>query len=134
MAKVIITGGTGLIGKALSKLLVDKGYQVIILSRKAVLKDRCTSPNIEYAQWDVEKQTIDASAIRNSEYIIHLAGAGIAAAPKLRRRRRGQPRYVSRAVHSAARFLFRPENRDRGRARWRIDLSGDAHPGPRGLR
>jgi uncharacterized protein (TIGR01777 family) len=78
MAKVIITGGTGLIGRAMSKLLVDKGYQVIILSRKAQLKDRLKSPNIEYAQWDIAKQTIDASAIRNSEFIIHLAGAGVA--------------------------------------------------------
>jgi uncharacterized protein (TIGR01777 family) len=78
MAKVIITGGTGLIGRAMSKLLVDKGYQVIILSRKAQLKDRIKSPNIEFAQWDIAKQTIDASAIRNSEFIIHLAGAGVA--------------------------------------------------------
>ena len=78
MAKVIITGGTGLIGKALSKLLVEKGYQVIILSRRTFLKDRRKSPNIDYAQWDIAKQTIDASAIRNSDYIIHLTGAGVA--------------------------------------------------------
>jgi len=78
MAKVIITGGTGTIGRALSRLLAEKGYQVIILSRKAVLKDKRNSPGIDYAQWDVAKQTIDASAIRNSDYIIHLAGAGVA--------------------------------------------------------
>ncbi len=78
MAKVIITGGTGLIGKALSALLVAKGYQVIILSRRAFLKDRKKSPNIDYAQWDIEKQTIDTSAIRNADYIINLAGAGVA--------------------------------------------------------
>lgn len=78
MAKVIITGGTGLIGKVLSALLVGKGYQVIILSRKAFLKDRKKSPNIDYAQWDIEKQTIDTSAIRNADYIINLAGAGVA--------------------------------------------------------
>ena len=78
MAKVIITGGTGLIGKVLSALLVGKGYQVIILSRKAFLKDRKKSPNIDYALWDIEKQTIDTSAIRNADYIINLAGAGVA--------------------------------------------------------
>lgn len=78
MTKVIITGGTGMIGKALSKLLLEKGYQVVILSRKALLKDRKQSPNIDYAQWDITKQTIDAHAIRNSDYIIHLAGAGVA--------------------------------------------------------
>src|SRR4051812_6812438 len=78
MAKVIITGGTGLIGKALSNLLVEKGYQVIILSRRSFLKNRRTSPNVDYAQWDLAKQTIDASAIRTADYIIHLAGAGVA--------------------------------------------------------
>ena len=78
MAKVMITGGTGLVGKALSKLLVEKGYEVIIISRRGVSKNDRKSPNIEYAQWDVGKQTIEASAIRNSDYIIHLAGAGIA--------------------------------------------------------
>ncbi|MEO5999495.1 MAG: TIGR01777 family oxidoreductase [Chitinophagaceae bacterium] len=78
MAKVIITGGTGLIGKALSKLLVENGYQVIILSRRAMLKDSRKAPNIDYAQWDIDNETIDASAIRNSDYIIHLAGAGVA--------------------------------------------------------
>src|ERR1700712_5232906 len=78
MAKVIITGGTGLIGKALSKLLVENGYQVIILSRRAIMKDSRKSPNIDYAQWNIDNQTIDASAIRNSDYIIHLAGAGVA--------------------------------------------------------
>lgn len=74
----MITGGTGLIGKALSKLLVEQGYEVIILSRKALLNDRRRSPDIEYAQWDVNKQTIDSNAIRNADYIIHLSGAGIA--------------------------------------------------------
>ncbi|MHC5829291.1 MAG: NAD-dependent epimerase/dehydratase family protein, partial [Nostoc sp.] len=30
MATVIITGGTGLIGKRLSSLLLGKGYEVIV--------------------------------------------------------------------------------------------------------
>ena len=33
METVLITGGTGTIGKALTALLVSKGYKVIILSR-----------------------------------------------------------------------------------------------------
>ncbi len=78
MAKVMITGGTGLVGRALSRLLVDKGYEVIIISRDEASKNDRKSPNIEYAKWDVAKQTIDASAIKKSDYIIHLAGAGIA--------------------------------------------------------
>ena len=33
MSKVLITGGTGLIGSRLSSLLKAKGYEVIILTR-----------------------------------------------------------------------------------------------------
>lgn len=74
MATVLITGGTGLIGKALSGLLIQKGYDIIVLTRKP----KPSAQNISYAAWDLEKQTIDNDAIRNADYIIHLAGAGIA--------------------------------------------------------
>ena len=35
MATVLITGGTGLIGKALSKLLLEKGYEVHGIKRRS---------------------------------------------------------------------------------------------------
>lgn len=75
MATVLITGGTGTIGKALTDYLVNRNYQVIVLSRKL---QKSTNPNISYALWDVEKQTIDIDAIKAADYIIHLAGAGVA--------------------------------------------------------
>jgi uncharacterized protein len=34
MKKVLITGGTGLIGSRLAALLTEKGYEVIVLSRQ----------------------------------------------------------------------------------------------------
>ena len=75
MQTVLITGGTGLIGRALTKMLVEKGYKVIILTRN--LKESKDS-NIAYAVWDVKKQTIDEKAIAIADYIVHLAGAGVA--------------------------------------------------------
>jgi uncharacterized protein len=74
MATVLITGGTGLIGTALTKALVQKGYQVIILSRSKKLSTR---KNISYTVWDVNEQTIDEEAIKRSDYIVHLAGANV---------------------------------------------------------
>ncbi len=74
MATILISGGTGLVGTALSELLTEKGHQVIILSRE---KKESTG-NIQYAVWDIDKQTIDAKAIAESDCIVHLAGAGIA--------------------------------------------------------
>jgi hypothetical protein len=79
MATVLITGGTGLIGKELSKLLLQRGYEVTILTRKTpVIGHRPSAIGLHYAEWDIENQTIDANAIQQVDYIVHLAGAGVA--------------------------------------------------------
>lgn len=79
MATVLITGGTGLIGKELSKLLLMKGYEVIVLTRKiAAHQQRSSVTGVQYAEWDIEKQTIDTKSVQEADYIIHLAGAGVA--------------------------------------------------------
>jgi uncharacterized protein (TIGR01777 family) len=71
---VLITGGTGLVGKSLSNLLVSKGYQVRILSRKS----KKATHDIQYFHWDVEKEIIDESCINNVDFIVHLAGENVA--------------------------------------------------------
>jgi len=78
MPTVLITGGTGLIGKALSELLLQKGYQVIILSRTVPGQQAGDSSDLTYAHWDIARQTVDAAAVQKADYIIHLAGAGVA--------------------------------------------------------
>ncbi len=74
MATVLVTGGTGMIGKSLTTALVKAGYQVIILSRE---KKETTEKNISYAQWNPAAQTIDAAAVQRADYIVHLAGANV---------------------------------------------------------
>lgn len=71
---VLITGGTGFVGKYLTQKLLANGYSVSILSRRK----QTNSENVFYYTWDLEKQTIDAEAIENADYIIHLAGESIA--------------------------------------------------------
>ena len=76
MQTVLISGGTGMVGRQLTKHLLKKGYQVIILTRKIpFLKD--ASPNISYALWNVADQTIDSEAVQKASCLIHLAGAGV---------------------------------------------------------
>lgn len=77
MATVLITGGTGLIGKALTKALLEKGYEVIILTR-APAKFATDTTRLNYMAWDPAAQTIDTEAITKADHIIHLAGAGVA--------------------------------------------------------
>lgn len=74
MDTILITGGTGMIGTALSSFLISANYRVIILSRSAKAPDG----DISYAVWNVKKSMIDPKAIREADHIIHLAGAGIA--------------------------------------------------------
>jgi uncharacterized protein len=80
MDTVIITGGTGLIGTALSAFLVSRGYQVIIFSRNPKAQ-RSSSPGITYAAWSIDEQSVNEEAFKKAKYIIHLAGAGVADKP-----------------------------------------------------
>ena len=66
MATVLITGGTGLIGQALTKALLAKAYRVIILTRNAAGKK--AAQNLSFAQWDVAAQTIDSTAVQQADY------------------------------------------------------------------
>ena len=75
MRTILITGGTGLVGKALVKHLIQKNYQVIILTRK--IKDFEPENNVSYALWNVKENTIDIDAVKKADAIIHLAGAGV---------------------------------------------------------
>jgi uncharacterized protein (TIGR01777 family) len=76
MATILITGGTGTIGKALSKFLTARQHQVIILTRH--LPRGTGTAGISYAAWDPAQQSIDTAALQKADYIINLAGAGVA--------------------------------------------------------
>ena len=70
---VLITGGTGMIGQRLTQLLLAKGYQVAYLSR-----EQQSIPNVKIYRWNIEKKFLEEGALREVDYIVHLAGAGIA--------------------------------------------------------
>lgn len=76
MASILITGGTGLIGSSLVPMLLENKHTVTIITRKIPT----TSPptGVRYALWNIDKQTIDDEALKQADYIIHLAGAGVA--------------------------------------------------------
>ena len=78
MSTILITGGTGLIGTALSRMLISKGHQIILLSRSKRPDTTPAGSSIRIAHWDPDKETIDTEAIRSADIVIHLAGAGVA--------------------------------------------------------
>jgi uncharacterized protein len=79
MPTVLITGGTGLIGTALTDFLLKRNYTVIVMGRSVKSRQFSFKQNsINYARWDTDTQTIDAAALKEADYIINLAGAGVA--------------------------------------------------------
>jgi uncharacterized protein (TIGR01777 family) len=70
---ILITGGSGLLGKELTKALLAQGHIVSHLSRKPG-----KNPHVKTFLWNVDKGEIDGHCIDGVDTIIHLAGAGIA--------------------------------------------------------
>ncbi len=72
MKTILITGGSGLVGRKLSKLLIEKGYNVIWLSRERFVK-----AEIPRYRWDYQKKEIDVEAVEQADIIVHLAGSNL---------------------------------------------------------
>lgn len=75
MDTVLITGGTGMIGRALTDFLLDRGYRVIVYTREM---RESPHPNLRYALWDPARKTLDTTALQEANQIVHLAGANVA--------------------------------------------------------
>jgi len=70
---ILITGGTGLVGTRLTKMLLEKGHQVSHLSRNKREKSE-----VEVYQWDVSKGKIEDKSLTNIDAVVHLAGESVA--------------------------------------------------------
>ena len=71
-SSVLISGGSGLIGRYLTTLLQTAGYQVSHLSRNAG-----NGRSAKVFMWNPEKRIIDPYSFEGIDFIIHLAGANI---------------------------------------------------------
>ena len=75
MALILISGGTGLIGSHLTNLFVERGNEVVVLTRE---KDKISNNlQISYSFWDVKNKIINSEIVRKTDHIVHLAGAGV---------------------------------------------------------
>ena len=75
--RVIITGGTGFIGKALSALLVDHGYDVIVLTRNISPGSR-SGTAVKPVVWDAKTSAGWLDQAEGAYAIINLAGENVA--------------------------------------------------------
>lgn len=77
MKYIGITGGTGLVGRHLCKLLAEDGYELIVFTRRPD-KNRKYIKNTSYAEWNPVKNKIDIEKLKMVEAMVHLSGEGIA--------------------------------------------------------
>ncbi|HVS98473.1 MAG TPA: TIGR01777 family oxidoreductase [Puia sp.] len=78
MSTILVAGGTGLIGTALTPLLTGHGHRVLLLSRKRSEMPATPEGQATLFHWDPAGGAIDAEAIRQADVVIQLAGAGVA--------------------------------------------------------
>lgn len=71
---VLISGGSGFIGKNLTNVLLSNGFSVSILSRST----KQNIGDIKYYKWDINTHFIEEEAVIKADYILHLAGENIA--------------------------------------------------------
>ena len=104
--KVLIAGGSGLIGRALTDYLLMRNIEVTWLVRKPV-----SYHNINVFTWQPEKNEMDAGALNGVDAIINLAGAGIADKPWTTRRKNEILKSRLDAVNTLLHFLLNTKHK-----------------------
>ncbi len=106
--RIIITGGTGLIGRPLSQTLQTQGHEVIVLSRNPA-KARGIPAGVQVVGWDGKSADGWANLADGAGAIINLAGENLAAGrwsderkQRIRQSRLDAGKAVTQAVEQAS--------------------------------
>jgi uncharacterized protein (TIGR01777 family) len=87
--RIIITGGSGLIGQGLTREFLKVGNEVIILSR-SLEKTKGTPTGVKVVRWDGNSLGDWVSNFEGADAVINLAGASIAGESPLKMRWTGR--------------------------------------------
>lgn len=75
--RIVITGATGLIGKKLVNVLIERGDNVVIFGRD-LNKLKSVFPNSNYlVEWNYLKPELWKSQLEKSDAVVHLAGTNL---------------------------------------------------------
>lgn len=74
--RILISGASGLVGKALTPILQQRGHHISVLTTR--INSNVFSSEINTFHWNPEKGIMDNDALRNVDAIISLAGSKIA--------------------------------------------------------
>src|SRR6266702_2502515 len=83
--KVLISGGSGFIGRRLAESLASDGHDVVVLSRQLVMKD--PPKDVRYVTWDARSAHGDwVRELAGAQSVVNLAGTSIGSWPWTRQR------------------------------------------------
>ncbi len=68
--KILITGSTGLLGQALQRSFAEKGYEMLLASRKESTDDK-------HVQWSIEGGFTNPEKLEGIDVVVHLAGENV---------------------------------------------------------
>ncbi len=68
---IVVTGGSGFIGSALTATLLEKGHTVIVIDKHA---PTLTHQNLYFIQCDLEENLLPFNVLERTDAVIHLAG------------------------------------------------------------
>jgi uncharacterized protein (TIGR01777 family) len=74
MARVVVTGATGFVGKALCPALVQKGYEVVALSRDPSRASAVLPAGVRAERWDFGGDAGAVPGVDGAHAVVHLAG------------------------------------------------------------
>jgi len=75
---IVVVGGTGFIGRALCRTLVQAGHRVTVLSRSPEAHRGALPPPVAFLAWDGRTRESWAQVLAGADAVVNLAGENIA--------------------------------------------------------
>ncbi|MGC8614088.1 MAG: SDR family NAD(P)-dependent oxidoreductase [Conexivisphaera sp.] len=150
MSKVLVTGGAGFIGSFTVDLLVDKGYDVVVMDNYEYQVHLGRRPDYlngkaKYIDGDVRHEKHWMRALEGVDYIVHLAAAvgvgqsfwearkyvsvnvtGTAILYQILIKNRNLAKNIRKIVVASSKSIY-------GEGAYRCPEHGEVHPGPRSV-
>jgi uncharacterized protein (TIGR01777 family) len=79
--KILLTGGTGLIGRELGKKLVNQGHEVILISRSIQKAKMAVAFPASVIEGDLERGSIQSPLLSEIDAVVHLMGETVSEFP-----------------------------------------------------
>jgi NAD dependent epimerase/dehydratase family enzyme len=76
--KILVTGGTGFIGKKLINSLKLKGHEIVALTRNSCSAGFHIPVHCDIREWNPEEKALPSDTLNGVDAVINLAGENIA--------------------------------------------------------